>query len=255
MRRAYLRPNVPELQVRNLEVNDIHNVTMTKYFDADRPIEHRDQDRLRRRPFSEAIAQHIRTIPAGSGFTVALSGEWGSGKTSILNMVAETLEEESETIAVLRFNPWLFGGTSDLMTRFFQELSAQLGQSHSEKVKTVAKALSTLGQSLAPLSPVPGTTVVANIIAGQAEQWAQPKSLLAERKHLENLLADSDTRVVVLIDDIDRLEPRETRELMRLVRLPTISLQRSSPLSGCFTSSRSGRPLNLRKSFLSTLRP
>ena len=200
-------------------MNNIHNVTMTKYFDADRPIEHREQDRLMRGPFAEAIAQYIRTIPAGNGFTVAVSGEWGSGKTSILNMVAEALEEESETISVLRFNPWLFGGTFDLMTRFFQELSAQLGQSQSDKVKTVAKALSSLGQSSAPLSPVPGAAVLANVIAGQTANWAKPRSLLAERKHLENVLADSDSRVVVLIDDIDRLEPRETRELMRLVRL------------------------------------
>ena len=81
-------------------MNNIHNVTMTKYFDADRPIEHREQDRLMRRSFAEAIAQYIRTIPAGNGFNVAVSGEWGSGKMSILNMVAEALEEESETISV-----------------------------------------------------------------------------------------------------------------------------------------------------------
>ena len=42
---------------------------------------------------------------------------------------------------------------------------------------------------------------------------------MIRRTRLSEALATSDSRVVVLIDDIDRLEPNETRELMRLVRL------------------------------------
>ena len=189
------------------------------YFEADQPVEHREDDRLGRRAFAESIARQIHDVPADHGFTIAVTGEWGSGKTSVLNMVAETLEYETKTTAVLRFNPWLFGCANELVTRFFQELSGQLGQSQTEKLKAIAKLLSTLGQELAPLSPVPSTGLIAKLTGKVVDRWANPRSLHSEREELRKALAESGSRVVVLIDDIDRLEPAETREVMRLVRL------------------------------------
>ncbi len=122
-------------------------------------------------------------------------------------------------MALLHFNPWLFGGADDLVARFFRELSAQLGQDRFEGLKEVARALAGLGQTLAPLSPVSGTARAANLVAKLTDHWTKPPSLLAKRGHLRNALSKSESRVVVLIDDIDRLEFSETRELMRLVRL------------------------------------
>ena len=200
-------------------MNSNQDASASKYFDADRPIKYREQDRLGRRSFAEAIARQVRAVPAEHGFTIAVVGEWGSGKTSILNMVAETLNDDVDAVAVLRFNPWLFSSADDLVARFFRELSAQLGQNRSERLKDVAKALSSLGQSLAPLSPVTGTTGVANLFTKLTDHWTKPPSLLDERDHLRQALAESDLRVVVLVDDIDRLEVGETREIMRLVRL------------------------------------
>lgn len=200
-------------------MNSHEDASASKYFDADRPIERREQDRLGRRSLAEAIAQQVRVVTVEHGFTIAVVGEWGSGKTSVLNMVAETLEDDADAIAVLRFNPWLFGSADDLVTRFFGELSAQLGQSRSERLKDVARALFNLGQSLAPLSPVTGTTSVVNLVAKLTGRLTKPLSLHDMRDHLREALIASGSRVVVLVDDIDRLEANETREIMRLVRL------------------------------------
>ena len=200
-------------------MNSYQDDLASKYFDADRPIECRQQDRLGRRSFAEAIAGQVRAVPAKHGFTIAVVGEWGSGKTSVLNMVAETLEADGGKIAVLRFNPWLFGSTTDLVTLFFRELSAQLGQARIESLKKVVKAFTELGQLLAPLSPFAGTTWVVNLFAKLTGRWTKQPSLYDKREKLRKALAASDSRVVVLIDDIDRLEASEIRELMRLVRL------------------------------------
>ena len=134
-------------------------------------------------------------------------------------MVEETVADDNDAIAVLHFNPWLFGSADDLVARFFHELSVQLGRSRSDRLKDVAKALSSLGESLAPLSPVAGTFWAAKLLARFTDRWTKPHSLRDKRDHLRQVQSKSDSRVVVLIDDIDRLEPRETRELMRLVRL------------------------------------
>ena len=134
-------------------------------------------------------------------------------------MVSETLEGDGAPCAVVRFNPWLFNSADDLVTRFFHELSAQLGQTRSERLKAVASALSSLGQFLAPLSPVPGTGVAAKLLNRLTNRWNKRPTLHDKRGHLSKTLAASESRVVVLVDDIDRLEATETRKLMRLVRL------------------------------------
>ena len=189
------------------------------YFDADHPIERRDQDLLGRRAFAEAIAWDIRDVPADHGFTIAVLGKWGSGKTSVLNMVEEALADDSDPAVVLRFNPWLFRGATELMTRFFSELGVQLGQDKFEGLKQVATALAGLSQPLATISPVPGSGLVATILVKLAARLARSPSLPKRRDDLRKALAHSKSRVVVLIDDIDRLEPSEIRELVRLVRL------------------------------------
>ena len=83
----------------------------------------------------------------------------------------------------------------------------------------MANALSKMGQVLAPLSPVAGTTGAANLLASLTHFLTKPPSVHEKRDQLSNALAASHSRVVVLVDDIDRLEVSETRELMRLVRL------------------------------------
>ena len=195
------------------------NASIASTIDPDRPIETREADRLGRSSYADAIARYIRSVPADNGFAIAVMGEWGSGKSSVLNMAAEVLDAGGEGVVLLWFNPWLSGGTSELVARFFSELGAQLGQQGPENLKEVAKQLTRLGQSLAPLSPLPGTTSVAFLLAQLAQVWAKSPSLLKRRTDLKKLLSQSSTRVVVLIDDVDRLEPAEIREIMRLVRL------------------------------------
>ena len=52
---------------------------------GDRPIEGRAGDALGRCAFAEQIALEITAAPGDSGFVVAVTGPWGSGKTSVIN--------------------------------------------------------------------------------------------------------------------------------------------------------------------------
>ena len=57
-------------------MNSNQEASASKYFDADRPIEYRRQDRLGRRSFAEAIARQLRAVPAEHGSPSLL---WASG--------------------------------------------------------------------------------------------------------------------------------------------------------------------------------
>ena len=121
----------------------------------------------------------------------------------MLNMIAESLCDDHESIVVLSFNPWLFEGTEDVMTRFFGELSAQIGRGRSEKLKKVAFGLLKVGASLASASQVPGAHLGAVLASAAATNWEGSPSLLDTRNELSDALRKSESKVVVLVDNID----------------------------------------------------
>jgi predicted KAP-like P-loop ATPase len=96
--------------------------------DQDRPILNTQNDLLDRSGLVKTIVETLvrqRRDQNGAllaceatGLVVGLTGPWGSGKSSILNLVHEALSSEARIISV-KFNPWIFKDRDDLLDRFF----------------------------------------------------------------------------------------------------------------------------------------
>lgn len=138
------------------------------YLQSDEPIVRRAEDRLDRARLAEEIAQQAIDSPPGQGFVIAIDGPWGSGKTSVMNMIEEAVAEGSNAV-VLRFNPWLFSDTEQLVVRFMHELAAQLGEKASSagderlslRLRDISERLGSYGDVLVPLGWVPLVGAVA----------------------------------------------------------------------------------------------
>ncbi len=182
---------------------------------GDSPISSLDQDRLGRRPFAEALAAEIMAAPAARGYVMGLTGPWGSGKTSILNMTVDALKDEA---VVVQFNPWMFSGTEALVSSFFEEIGKQL-DSRDSKLKGIADKLATYGHLLSPLVSLIGAGTAVSGASEMLEKLAARPSVFVQRQELRTLLAALDRRLVVIVDDVDRLRPQEILDIVRLVRL------------------------------------
>src|SRR3972149_4058742 len=117
---------------------------MAETFHPDRPIENTSEDRLGRTGLARMIAGQIMSTPANDGFVIGLLGAWGSGKTSILNLVKKEIEE-SDKAGVIPFNPWLFSGTEQLMGRFISTLSTEVRLRPQLGLADVGKLLDVYG--------------------------------------------------------------------------------------------------------------
>lgn len=182
----------------------------------DRPIAGSREDLLGRGPIADQVVNWIRSAPGDEGYVIGVTGAWGSGKSSVLNMVAERIADDA---AVVRFDPWLFAGADDLVVRFFEELVDQLRQSYGRRLKKLGRRLAAYGAAVAPTASVivgPGGQVLAapDQIGRLADRGAARR-----RSEVQHALRASGERVVVMIDDIDRLTAIEVREVMRLVKL------------------------------------
>jgi predicted KAP-like P-loop ATPase len=60
----------------------------------DNPIKSSAEDALDRKDFAELIANALRNGDPDHGAVVGINGPWGSGKSSVANMVVEDLGDE-----------------------------------------------------------------------------------------------------------------------------------------------------------------
>ncbi|QTT91802.1 KAP family NTPase [Pseudomonas chlororaphis] len=207
----------------------------------DRAIESSEADALERGPFIASLVKTLvhtehnedSTVSSrkATGFVVGLTGEWGLGKSSVLNLLGEELKV-MEHVVVATLNPWLFKGRDELVQAYFNSLREALGQSSSEKVRSLRGYLERYKASIEFV----GTTsaAVIDILIGNGattvfwKKWLvkavgmliKPKDLTAvqERKSLESKLAEANVAVVVLIDELDRVEDEEVRAVAQLVK-------------------------------------
>ncbi|MFE3606642.1 KAP family P-loop NTPase fold protein [Streptomyces goshikiensis] len=210
-------------------MDDSTSINFSSLLGGDDPIEKADEDLLQRAALADALAQEIRTTSATHGAVVALTGKWGSGKTSMLNLTSSALEAVAD-VHVVKFNPWFFSGTDQLMQFFFAELAGQLrdGRGLKDKLvnagRTVADRLGRYSSALSPLKFIPLAGDIlesANAVAEGASKFLGDgqETVHEQREEITRLLADLPGRIVVFVDDIDRLSQQEIRDLFRLVRL------------------------------------
>lgn len=74
--------------------------------------------------------------------TIGVHGDWGSGKSTVLEMVREELAKD-ETTAVLFFNGWLFQGFEDAKIALMEAIIGELERDArwSLKIKKTATSL------------------------------------------------------------------------------------------------------------------
>ena len=190
------------------------------YF-ADNPISTSSEDLLQRSKFVERIVREIDMIDASQGYVLAVMGQWGSGKTSVLNLVKERLSN-SETILV-EYNPWLLSGVEELVDGLFREINAKLNKK-GVKYRAAIDKLIGYGEMLTPLTSVPVVKTWANGVLMPFQVMAKHRNLrttsvVEQKEQVAEALTNIDSSIVVIVDDIDRLDKVEVREIFKLVRL------------------------------------
>ena len=207
---------------------------------GDRPIEGADGDALERGPFvaslvsalvrQETVSEGRMAGRAATGFVVGLVGEWGAGKSSIMNMVGEELEA-MPFVTVARLNPWLFKGRDELVAAYFAALKTALGRDAGEVGRDAVTAVDSYWSSIDAAATVGAAVADAHGGGGVFSLgWRGAKKVKGvvktpkartpdeERKALEGKLRRLGVAVVVLIDELDRVEDDEVRAVAQLVK-------------------------------------
>ena len=189
----------------------------------DLPIAKLEEDGLNRGSFAESLAKTLVQYSFPSSLTIGLYGEWGSGKTSLLNMVFENVERIDDGVVVLRFNPWLCSDPKQLVTQFFKQMATAI----KLKKRAADKAWELIDQyadilGATSVIPVAGEIVAAftKVLTKKAVEETKERTndLQESKNQIIKKLRDEKIKIIVSIDDIDRLSEEEIVAVFQLVK-------------------------------------
>lgn len=183
----------------------------------DLAIKDKENDKLNFLPFAQKVAKGIKNYKQNETFIISIEGKWGSGKTSLMNLIENEIKDDVE---IMHFNPWLLTDIRQVINLFFDELIKVLcyGSFKAKWNEDIKKDIKTLANILLPDN--------INVDIGLIKLGYKPKdafikndeSLEKIKSRINEYLKSLDKKIVIIVDDIDRLTDEETEFIFRLTK-------------------------------------
>lgn len=184
----------------------------------DLPIDSIDQDKFGRANFAVNIANVIDNWDDSNGFTLGIYGSWGEGKSSVLNMISSYLAKNENNI-IVKFNPWRFSNEVDLLIAFFNTLTTSIEKKIDTSTESLGKLIKEYAEIVLPKLSFFGFSIDLGKSAKELGLKLSETEIEEIKKRVAKLLIDSQKKIIVIIDDIDRLEKKEMQAVFKLVKL------------------------------------
>lgn len=190
----------------------------------EKPIKDKSKDKLKRNRFTANLATNINNYNYDESITIGLMGSWGSGKSSIINMLKDDIDLSK--IEIVEFNPWYFSGRKQLISDFFQVLSDSIGTNNG-MLNKLGKDLKLYSSALKPLTLIPQIGPIISVLSKISESGgdfvyeyskSQNEDISKIKERINDEIIKYDKKLLIIIDEIDRLENEEIKEIFQLVR-------------------------------------
>jgi hypothetical protein len=219
------------------------------HLSGDSPKTRIAEDEFGLKAIVKALARASTSQISSDGYVIGIEGSWGSGKTTLVNFVAESLKVTPDH-EVIFFDPWLVGEKNAALALFLGQLATtiekvedathsfwrldywlfkRLRKTLANQIRKYGKYAVALATPVGSLSAVDPTGAASLTAAGlKATGWLskllERKPSVADLKKAigSNLLKlkkqQPSLRITAIVDDTDRLDPQEAAEILRLVR-------------------------------------
>ncbi len=191
-----------------------------------------DEDRLNMKAYADALTEFIAN--AQSPLTIALQGEWGSGKTSLMNALKQNLvDKDGAPYLGVWINTWQYALMSDAEAAIRNILHGIIGQV-AEEAKTTEEERKSLFRKIARIgggvfsdifkkySGVDAERIVKELSAGEtAPDKSSVENLKDELARLVKKAIDSNKGkrgFLFFIDDLDRIDPPVAVQILELLK-------------------------------------
>ncbi|MBD1261995.1 hypothetical protein HZY62_15440 [Maribacter polysiphoniae] len=182
-------------------------------FSNDEPIGKRDDDKLDYEVYVDNLSKILLHESFPKAFSVGLVGPWGNGKSSVLDLVKNELESnegDRRKNIFIHFLPYLNHNEDDIINEFFLLLSSQLSKFDGKISNQILKYSQKLTDLYQSKNLVDFVSKPPNNIYNQAA-----KELYED---IDKSLTRINKKIIVFIDDLDRLSGEEIIQVLKLIR-------------------------------------
>lgn len=164
----------------------------------------------------ERIHKFIVDIDIDYPYALAINGEWGEGKTSFVNVLSDKLNQDGNEIIYIQ--PMILDTREKLLSYFFEQIEQVL---HKNKIYTGEN--SPYKNYLEILIKILNNKNFSNVfnIFNSTQKNNKSTELRSLKNKLEEnikILTNKGNRIVILIDDLDRVEPETVYNLLTFVK-------------------------------------
>lgn len=190
-----------------------------------------NEDRLNMKAYSDALTEFIRN--AQSPLTIALQGEWGSGKTSLMNALkASLVDKEGAPYLGVWINTWQYALMTNpeeaickILMGIMAKISADANTAAEETRRFLTKSLTFLCSSASQIvAKQVGVDIKQNV-----EEWSSSNPP-SEKSGIEKLKSELRAKIeksikncgkrgyLFFIDDLDRIDPPVAVQILELLK-------------------------------------
>ncbi len=202
--------------------------------DIPRDVTKGDKDSFGIEPFEKGLVRFLKNT--NTPITVALQGEWGSGKTSLMNSLQQSLSGEiSSPYHAVWLNTWEYGLMKDAQTTLIDIISALtdevtcIANIDESEAKKLSKKVMGIGGNLLKFAGKTALNTMANGVGDVVEQSLatvneeKTATIGQIRDELETIIKnciekDNKNGFIFFIDDLDRIDPPIAVELLELLK-------------------------------------
>ncbi|PIQ21982.1 MAG: hypothetical protein COW65_05745 [Cytophagales bacterium CG18_big_fil_WC_8_21_14_2_50_42_9] len=177
-------------------------------FNTDTPLKTDEIDLLKRRPLAAQLARRIKATYSEEALAIGITGSWGTGKTSFMKMIKEKFDE-NETI-LIDFDPWKSSDSNLIIIDFFETLEDKLSiysAKVSAKIHSYTNAFIQVDDN-----------IFTKIVKGFVHLFVEETSLGKKYQELNKSIKEIKKQIIIFIDDVDRLDKNEVKEVLKLIR-------------------------------------
>ncbi|WP_407421252.1 P-loop NTPase fold protein [Methanobrevibacter sp.] len=191
-------------------------------------IKDETDDELNRNTFARILADSIKKYEYDESLTIGIMGSWGSGKSSLINLTTNILKKEN--FIIIHFNPWFFSNQENLYSQFFKLLLNELkkiemnnNKLFERKIKPKHLMFRKIDNSINDyFNYLKDSSIEINFdnlyYSSESTSLESYDSLNFHKNQCEEYFSKIKQKIIVVIDDIDRLSDEEIAQVFTLVK-------------------------------------
>ncbi|MFO7889689.1 MAG: P-loop NTPase fold protein [bacterium] len=166
-------------------------------------------------------------------FTISIDGDWGTGKTTIMRLLKNSLEQKKLNYPTFWFNPWEYKESNDVVLAFLQKLAQKYTKVTGQKTEKIGKFFKLLflagidvSARLISNGNLSASIIKENekILKEDLKEWQNYHDIIKEIKNEFVGLCSSisekygNKSLIIFLDDFDRCLPDDTIKLLEAIK-------------------------------------